>query len=161
MFWLVSKFQEQISLAQSERGTATLEAGIILPVFVLLMFGMIDGSLMWLNGQMLETAAREGVIFAMGVEDLEEGTFANLTTDSAPQFNQRRIQERIYRIIDIDSRLKRMLDSNTIQVQTTYDPIGSPNSDITVTVSAQYLGLFYLFNGKVISITAKGDSIVS
>ena len=147
-------------IAMSERGSVASEAALAVPILELFVICVIDGALFCMNGELIGTVAQESVLYASGLEDLEEGTFNNLTSDSAPQFRQRQIQKRAYQLLNTDTKINQFLDPATISVTTTYNAATVPNN-ITVTISANFRGFFYFFRDTPISVTAKGDSVVS
>lgn len=52
------------TLRRSERGAAAVEAALVLPLILLILFGTIQFGLAWFRAQNLEAAAREGARIA-------------------------------------------------------------------------------------------------
>jgi Flp pilus assembly protein TadG len=63
-------------LHHDERGTATVEFALVLPILVMLLFGIVEFSLMYNREQALHAAAREGG----RVASLEASTQSAITT---------------------------------------------------------------------------------
>jgi Flp pilus assembly protein TadG len=127
---------------RSERGSTAVEFAIILPVLILLVFGIIEFSIAYNHQQGLHAAAREGARVA-----------------SLPQSDQATITARVR------SALQGVLSATDIQNATiTVTPSANqpcssaaPGTDVVVTVSAPNQLDIPLFTNSTMTLTGRGE----
>ena len=127
---------------RGERGAAAVEFAIILPILIVLVFGIVEFSIAYNHQQGLHAAAREGARVA-----------------SLPQSDQATIDARVR------SALQGVLSATDIQNATiTVTPSGNqpcdsaaPGTDVVVTVSAPDQLAVPLITNKTITLTGRGE----
>ncbi|MDA0657753.1 MAG: TadE/TadG family type IV pilus assembly protein [Planctomycetota bacterium] len=77
---LISLITTPLAIREKRRGTAVVEFAIVAPVFILLVFGMIEFGRMVMVQQMLTSATREGARMAV-VEGAVAGTIETWVED--------------------------------------------------------------------------------
>jgi len=136
-----SRIFTSASRRRSERGSAAVEFAILLPLLVLLLFGIIEFSIAYNHEQGLHAAAREGARVA-----------------SLPQTTQADVIDRV------KSSLQGVLNSTDIQNATiTVTPSGSQpcngapaGTHVVVTVSAPDDLAIPLYT-KTLTLTGRGE----
>ena len=108
-------------LRRSDHGTASIEFGVVLPAFMLLLYGMIELSHFGYSKVALADAAREGVRYAM-VRGAASG--APASADSIRTYVRGRIG---------------LLDPTDVTVTPSFAPNNSPGSTVTVSVSYPFV----------------------
>lgn len=125
-------------IREDERGVATVEFAIILPVLIMVLFAIVEFSLMYNRQQALHAAAREGG----RVASLETSTQTDITSavDAAltgTSFSSTR--------------------SITIAPNVTKPCLNRSGLTVTVTVSANSAVDIPLWQNKIVSLTGKGQ----
>jgi Flp pilus assembly protein TadG len=136
-----SRILTSASRRRSERGAAAVEFAILLPVLILLLFGIIEFSIAYNHAQGLHAAAREGARVA-----------------SLPQTTQAAVIDRV------KSSLQGVLNSTDIQNATiTVTPAGNQpcngapaGTHVVVTVSAPDDLAIPLYT-KTLTLTGRGE----
>jgi Flp pilus assembly protein TadG len=136
-----SRIFTSASRRRSERGSAAVEFAILLPLLVLLLFGIIEFSIAYNHAQGLHAAAREGARVA-----------------SLPQTTQAAVIDRV------KSSLQGVLNSTDIQNATiTVTPSGNQpcngapaGTHVVVTVSAPDDLAIPLYT-KTLTLTGRGE----
>jgi Flp pilus assembly protein TadG len=136
-----SRIFTSASRRRSERGSAAVEFAILLPLLVLLLFGIIEFSIAYNHAQGLHAAAREGARVA-----------------SLPQTTQAAVVDRV------KSSLQGVLNSTDIQNATiTVTPSGNQpcngapaGTHVVVTVSAPDDLAIPLYT-KTLTLTGRGE----
>jgi Flp pilus assembly protein TadG len=103
---------------RSDRGAALVEFALVLPLLVVLIFGIMESG--WLFAQLTETrnAAREGARLA--VVDFGTASEVAFETCSRAQFSSGGASVAVVSVGDVS------------------DPIGDPTAAVTVTITNQY-----------------------
>ena len=123
----------------NERGASLVEFAVVMPLFVLLLFGIVESG--WLFAQLTETrnAAREGARIAV----VDFGDANAIATETC-------------------SRASMTAGGASIAVSTTgdvTDPVSDPSASVTVEVSKSYDSLTgfldFIFNGTSLDSTVE------
>ena len=77
------KIRRQIKNTATRRGAATVEFALVLPVFVIIVFGMIDFGRAMMIGQIVQNASREGARLAS-----TDGATAQMVNDHVNDYLQ-------------------------------------------------------------------------
>ncbi len=128
--------------ADRERGAAVVEFAIVLPLLILLVFGIIEFSIAYNREQGLHAAAREGARVAA----LPQSTSTDITNR-------------------VKSALNGVLSASEIQTVTiTITPSGSqpcngaaPGTHVVVTVSVPNQLSIPLFTNQTLTLTGRGE----
>ena len=118
--------QTAATARRSQRGASMVEFAIVLPLFVVMVFGIIEAG--WLFAQLTETrnAAREGARIAV----VDFGTATQIATETC-------------------NRASLTAGGGSVEITTVgdvTDPIGDPTASVTVTVDKSYSAITGLFN---------------
>ena len=125
---------------RDQRGAAAIEMAIVLPILILLVFGIIEFSIYFNRLQGLQAAAREGARVA-----------------ALPQSSQSDIKD------TITSSLSGVLPSGEAPVITVSPSSGNPcdlkapDSRVTVTVAANTNLDIPLWGNQTVTLTGKGE----
>jgi Flp pilus assembly protein TadG len=130
------------TLPQGERGAAAVEFAIVLPLLILLVFGIVEFAIAYNRQQGLHAAAREGARVA-----------------ALPQTSQADIVDRVH------SALDGVLNDTDLSAATiTVTPASNqpcddapPGTHVVVTVSAPNTLAIPLFSNATITLTGKGE----
>lgn len=71
---------ERLRITRSRRGLATMEMAIVLPLLLILTFGMIEYGWMFLKSQQVTNAARQGARVAARADASTADTLATIST---------------------------------------------------------------------------------
>ncbi len=126
-----------------ESGSVVVELALILPVFFLIVFGMLEISRVVYTNHTLAHAAREGARFAM----------VRGSRSASPASTQ-----------DIDAAVRSQavtLDLNDLGVAVSYNPNNNPGSVVTVQVSYAYQFILPALSPGPLQLTRSSRMLVS
>jgi Flp pilus assembly protein TadG len=124
-------------VSDNERGAAAVEFALVLPLLILLIFGIVEFSIAYNNKQGLHAAAREGARLA-----------------SLPTSSETAIQDRV------NSSLQGTVSGTptiTISPDVTYPCADRDGQTVVVTVSAPHDIDIPLWGSETITLTGKGE----
>ena len=152
----------------SQEGAAVVEFAIVLPLLLLLLFGMIEFGLLMYNKQVITNASREGARWAIVQPN---------SSDPLDLHSPYSVKDRIDKYVDdrlvsfsannsVTPNLKNLTTNNTLDINnSTSNVCSSFGDDIQVKVTYNYDFLVFdnilkLFNGNQGSIAIAGETIM-
>jgi Flp pilus assembly protein TadG len=124
-------------------GTTAVEAAFVFPVFFLLLFGILVGGMGVFRFQEVASLAREGSRWA-SVHGTQYATDTGNAAASASDVYNNAILPKVV-----------SLNNSSLTYSVTWSPNNQPGSNVTVTVSYQWLPEVYLVGPITLTSTSK------
>ena len=149
-----SKLRKTLSKSK-ERGTAMLEFALVLPMLLLLIFGVVDIGSALTKYMALAQVAGEGVRSAGERAGLEQGSYSDLA-DGGGQPGQYSVQSRVSSLLRFQN-----LKMNDMTINSAFDSVANPATGVgprtvSVTISGTYDGILPIFRGLTITANKSG-----
>ncbi len=138
-----------------ERGTAMLEFGLVCPILLALMMGVVDIGSALNRYMVLAQVAGEGVRSAGGQAGLEPGSFDDLSSPGLRPI-QYNVQSKVSSLLRMQN-----LKMNSVTINSTFDSIpnavtGLGERTVSVRISGTYNGILPIFRGITITANKSG-----
>jgi Flp pilus assembly protein TadG len=137
----------------SQSGTAAVEFALILPLLLIIVFGIIEFSIVFYNKAMITNASREGARY--GITFIYEGP------DNGTHPTEDKIIAKVNNYVDNGTRLI-SFSSLPATITTAVDgENGEPGDDLTVTVTYPYDFLILpRFADRVANLTLSAETVM-